>query len=561
MPQSLLSPREQLIQIQRTLVHRLRTEIFSSVEVPSDDLRRYELQYMRSFRGGYRRIISKELFLSRLSSADLIFQGEFHTLEASQTAALRILTELHRRLHRRRPLVLATEVVPIENQRALDAYTAGALDEDAFLDAIDYPTTWGFAWRNYRPLFQFAKENEIQIYAINTPSSQGEGNIRRRDERAAEVIARAAIAHPGSIVYTLAGDFHMCREHLPKHVERELLQEGVKRRSVIVHQNVDSFYWQLAQHHKEHRSPILELGRDEFCVMNSTPLVKYQSYLHWGLDQQELDDGSSVFEPSMTSPTVAEAVHRLIRTIAGFFHIDPKGFDDFTVYTTRDLDFLADLERKGRFTAGEIREIKRQILNDESYFISRGNIIYLSSLSVDHAAEEAAHYINNKLSGYVSRALPPRSDFYSRTLREALGFLGSKVVNHLRYHHSEGDFREILVHARKRRVSPQLDPLVALARFVLQHLEMERDCLKQKRRPRRRAIYEQDLDLHLGITHSLGYILGERLYRGLIDHVIGRAAVRKLFYLPLTGQHDAEEVYFDLLKRLQEGAAKVRGNR
>jgi hypothetical protein len=557
LPQSLLSPREQLIQIQRTLVHRLRTEIFSSVEVPSDDLRRYELRYMRSFKGGYRRIISKRLFLSRLSSADLIFQGEFHTLEASQTAALRILTELHHR----RPLVLATEVVPIDHQPALDAYTAGVLDEDSFLEAIDYAANWGFAWRNYRPLFQFAKENEIQVYAINTPSSQGEGNIHRRDERAAEVIARASIAHPGSIVYTLGGDFHMCREHLPKHVEHELRQEGVKRRSAIVHQNVDRFYWQLAQHHKEHGSPILDLGQDEFCVMNSTPLVKYQSYLHWGLDQQELDDASRLFEPISSSPTVAEAVHHLILTIAGFFHIDAKGFDDFTVYTTRDLDFLADLERNGRFTAGEIREIKCQILNDESYFISRGNIIYLSSLSVDHAAEEASHYINNKLSGYVPRALPSRSDFYSRILREALGFLGSKVVNHLRYHHCEEDFREILYHARKRGARPQHDPLVALARFVLQHLKMERNCLKQKRKPRCRAVYEQELDLHLGITHSLGYILGERLYHALIHHVIGRSAVRELFCLPLTGQEDAEELYFDLLERLQEGAESGRRKR
>ena len=85
--------------------------------------------------------------------------------------------------------------------------------------------------------------------------------------------------------------------------------------------------------------------------------------------------------------------------------------------------------------------------------------------------------------------------------------------------------------------------------------------MKQRRKSRCCAIYEQDRDLHLGITHSLGYILGERLYQGLIHHVIGRPAVRKLFYLSLIGQDAAEEVHFDLLKRLQEDAVKIKDNR
>src|SRR5262249_1090985 len=150
---------------------------------------------------------------------------------------------------------------------------------------------------------------------------------------------------------------------------------------------------------------------------------------------------------------VKEAMVELVRAIAGFLQVHANGCDDFRVYTTKDLNFLEDLRRKHRFTEREIGEIKRQISNDESYFISRGNIIYLSCLSIDHASEEAAHYLNNKLSGHVPRALPARSDFYSRILREALGFFGSKVVNPGRAHHGEQEFREILAQVGRSKMS------------------------------------------------------------------------------------------------------------
>ena len=119
----------------------------------------------------------------------------------------------------------------------------------------------------------------------------GDGEtLRLRDRLAAKVVARASIAHPEAIVYVVAGDFHVCRNHLPRAVELELEREGLRRQSLILHQNIDSFYWDLASEQKEHRARFLEMCRDEYCVMNSTPLVKYQSYLHWQLGQEEFHE-------------------------------------------------------------------------------------------------------------------------------------------------------------------------------------------------------------------------------------------------------------------------------
>ncbi len=547
---TLSAPRERLIRIQRTLVRRLRDEIHGSLEDPSPDLRAYQREYFRSFRGSARRRIGPAAFLERLSRADLIFQGEYHTLSACQEAALWIL----RGISRRRRVVLCTEAVPIEGQLALDAYLARECGEEELLEAIDHAAPWGFTWTSYAPIFRFAREEEVQVYGLSSPPGGGDENIRSRDERAAEVIARAAASHPDALVYVIAGDFRVCRLHLPRAVEARFEREGLSGRSAIVHQNVDCLYWGLAGGREAREPAILDLGRGELCIMSSTPLVKYQSYLHWQLEQEELPCagfGAGTGE-SPGSLEVARAVHALVRAIARFLRVDAAGLDDFTVYTTRDLDFLSDLERRWRYSPREVGEVARQILNDESYFLSRGNIIYLSSLSVEHAAEEAAHYMNNKLSGHVPGPLPARTDFYARAMKEALGFLGSKVVNPRRFAHREEDFREILSRASRDGVEARLEPLVELSRFVIQHLDMERRRARRGwKRSRLRAIYSTGLDLHLGITHSLGYILGEKLHRGIVSGRIERSAVRELFHAPFSGRDEAERAYFDLVSQLE----------
>jgi hypothetical protein len=571
MPSSTLSPRDELIVIQRSIARRLRREIMESLEAPGAELRAYQKEYERSCGRGFRRVLSRRVFLSRLEAADIVYQGDFHTLRECQATALRLLRDLRRR----REVVLALEAVPIAGQSVLDAYLAGELPEAECLAAIDYENTWGFTWEHYRPLFEFAREEELQVYGINAPARGEDGALRLRDRLAARVIARAAFAHPGALVYVVAGDFHVCRSHLPLAVERELAggasgagrsaagSRGRRRRpqrAVIVHQNIDSFYWDLARRHEEHRARFLEMGPDEYCIMSSNPIVKYQSYLHWQLGEEELHEDGIEAGGWGSSSTVTDEVHRLVRTIARFLGVRRSDLDDFVVYTTRDLDFLADLEGRGGFLPREIREIKRQILNDESYFISRGNIIYLSRLAIDHAAEEAAHYLNNKLSGWVPRPVPRRTDFYARALKEALGFLGSKIVNPLRYHHGEDEFRELVACAPRQGDAGEA-PLVRLSRSVLRHLEAERRILRGERRPRLAGLYAQDLDLHLGITHSLGYILGDKLYRGLVTESVERSEVRQLFSLPLDGRDEAEEVYFDLVRRLAPAGARRTGRR
>lgn len=64
-------------------------------------------------------------------------------------------------------LAIGLEMVPRSRQAALDAWTAGELDEAAFLREVDWDRSWGFDFGLYRPIFAFARMHRIPLIALN----------------------------------------------------------------------------------------------------------------------------------------------------------------------------------------------------------------------------------------------------------------------------------------------------------------------------------------------------------------------------------------------------------
>lgn len=155
----------------------------------------------------------------------------------------------------------------------------------------------------------------------------------------------------------------------------------------------------------------------------------------------------------------------------------------------------------------ELDQIKRQIQQDESYFIPESNIIYLSSLSINHAAEEAAHFINSVCAGKVPKRENAFDAFYRRVIAEALGFLGSKIINHKRQHYSLKNFSDFLAENRGKRLPRELAGMRQVAKFIIQHKRFEERFAKTGRYgslPRK--IYEaKDEVLPMSLTLSAIY--------------------------------------------------------
>jgi hypothetical protein len=125
--------------------------------------------------------------------------------------------------------------------------------------------------------------------------------------------------------------------------------------------------------------------------------------------------------------------------------------------------------------------------------------------------------------------------FYARALEEALAFFGSKLVNPRR----KAPHPSTLEH--RRRASSEAERRVA--RLVLAHLALERG--------RRDGAWGQllagaDAAALNDVTHALGYMLGEKLWRAHVDGLLSKDEVRRLFVAPLEGDGVAAGRYFEL---------------
>jgi len=64
-------------------------------------------------------------------------------------------------------LAVGVEWIQARFQPVVDDYFAGRIDESAFLRKVEYYERWRFDYRLYRPIIEYARENEIPLIALN----------------------------------------------------------------------------------------------------------------------------------------------------------------------------------------------------------------------------------------------------------------------------------------------------------------------------------------------------------------------------------------------------------
>ncbi|PMR75727.1 ChaN family lipoprotein [Billgrantia endophytica] len=122
------------------------------------------------FQPGGERLAPDALF-AELEERDVVLLGEQHDNRDHHRWQLHTLAGLHAR---RPDMVIALEMLPREAQPALDAWVAGELDEQGFLDQSGWRTAWGFDLDLYLPILHFARLHQVPLKAINvTPELRG----------------------------------------------------------------------------------------------------------------------------------------------------------------------------------------------------------------------------------------------------------------------------------------------------------------------------------------------------------------------------------------------------
>jgi len=105
--------------------------------------------------------------LKELAKANVVYLGETHDRLQDRKAQLKIIRELQKRNYQ---IAIAMEMFQIPYQGAIDDYLAGKLSERELIERTEYNQRWGYPWESYAPILRFAKEKQLSVLALNTPS-------------------------------------------------------------------------------------------------------------------------------------------------------------------------------------------------------------------------------------------------------------------------------------------------------------------------------------------------------------------------------------------------------
>ncbi len=506
------------------LFRRQKAQIARAIEGQTLAFRAYEARYRRRT-AAYRQALPLATVHQRLRTADVVYVGDYHTLPLAQETYLGLV---ERALESGRRVVLALECVEGRHQASLDAYLAGQLPERELLERLGRAPGPGLdGWSGFRPLLAFARRHHLQVVGIDR-RAHGERSLELRDAYAAERIARVARAEDRPQVLVLVGQYHVTPCHLPAQVERSL-GETHARRGLVVYQNCEGIYWRLAREGRAGAVEAVELADGSLCLLNASPVVCQQSFL----DYLEAEAGDA----PLRERSAADRFREMASMIARLAGVQVgRALEEVEVATAADGDVLARIQQRGRFKQAELAQLRRHILSRESSYIPRARTAYLASLSLNHAAEEAAHFVRHCAVGDAMEAPRRASDaFYARCMEEALGFFGSKLVNPRRGCAGLAEWARRV--ARMRGVDRQI------AAFVLAHKAAEAEGPDEavKLLPLRR-----DRLFH-GVSHALGYLLGDALYQAFDTGRVEKADIRALFRDPLP---DPRSTYFHWVQRL-----------
>jgi uncharacterized iron-regulated protein len=106
--------------------------------------------------------VSYNKMIKEMSKADVVLFGEHHNNPIIHWLQF----EATKELHVKRKLILGAEMFEADNQNELNSYLVGEIDEKA-LDTL--ARLWNNYKTDYKPLVDFAKNNNLKFIATNIP--------------------------------------------------------------------------------------------------------------------------------------------------------------------------------------------------------------------------------------------------------------------------------------------------------------------------------------------------------------------------------------------------------
>lgn len=111
-------------------------------------------------------VITPADLAARLAGTRLLLIGEEHTSTEFHGVQYRVLSAL---IASGRHVMIGLEMFPYTEQRSLDQWRDGAVDEAGFLRVSRWYENWGYNWLYYRDIFWLARQSRVPMFAVNTP--------------------------------------------------------------------------------------------------------------------------------------------------------------------------------------------------------------------------------------------------------------------------------------------------------------------------------------------------------------------------------------------------------
>ncbi len=560
---------------------KLQKRIYRSLEKEADRLLGDTPPAIRKYERGYRKdfsakklgsaVLKREL-IDSIRACDVTLISDYHSFDQAQKTALRLMRDA---IKTKENWIIGLEMVPSHLQWAIDRFQHGDMDLHSFHQAISYREEWGFPWRNYAPIFDWARKAGVRIIGLNRPkematpssaslrSARKSSDLHARDQWAAGVITdvftdqKLQGAKPLRML-VLYGELHVARAHLPEQinkVSRRFLGKGLS--TLSIHQNNDLVYWKLARMGREHQANVLKIKRDVFCVVSATPWTRLQSLINWAEGEAHQPfPGDDDIEGETGGIDYLSAIRIYGELIAEFLQLPRPDFSTLSALTLDDADFVDGLSHTGYFNRREIRILRDLILRNERFYIPKVSTAYLASPSYNAAAETAALHVLRSRTRSQAFFEGTLDDFYRLVLEAGFGFFGSLIINPRRKCDLPRDhLKRIQQYLKLRNPDALTREEITIRRRVRELLRVEKWPLSAVR------ALEEDLATP-GMDQStlktalfIGQPLGARAYQAVVS---GKLSVEKVKHAFLARAEDGHRPYRERYESLVEALSGSR---
>lgn len=111
--------------------------------------------------------VEQKALLDQLAEAQVVYLAETHDSKADHKAQLTIVQALYQRQPQ---IAIAMEMFQRPFQDPIDRYLAGKITEAQLQTETEYQQRWSFDWEFYAPILRFAKQHQLPVIALNTPT-------------------------------------------------------------------------------------------------------------------------------------------------------------------------------------------------------------------------------------------------------------------------------------------------------------------------------------------------------------------------------------------------------